>query len=78
MFYHIKCPSNPMCVYNYRLFGSHYYVKSFVFYEKQNVRAFNIILDVTMKEVAFESWPEIKGFIVKIAIIFLINLPDID
>ena len=78
MFYHIKCPSNPMCVYNYRLFRFHYYVKSFVFYEKQNVRAFNIILDVTMKEVAFESWPEIKGFIVKIAIIFLINLPDID
>ena len=78
MFYHIKCPPNLMCVYNYRLFRSHYYVKSFVFYEKQNVRAFNIILDVNMKEVTFESWPEIKGFVVKIVIIFLISLPDID
>ena len=33
----------------------HYYVTSFEFYQKQNVRAFIIILGVTMKAVAFES-----------------------
>ena len=38
-----------------RLFNFHYYVTGFVFYQKQNVRAFNIILGVTMKAVAFES-----------------------
>ena len=31
------------------------YVSSFVFHQKQNVRAFIIVLDVTMKAVAFES-----------------------
>ena len=36
-------------------FSLFYYVTSFVFYQKQNVRAFTIILGVTMKAVAFES-----------------------
>ena len=47
------------------------YVSSFVFYQKQNVRAFIIVLDVTMKAVAFESQPEIKWFFVKKLVIFL-------
>ena len=33
----------------------HYYVTSFVFHQKQNLRAFIIILGVTMKAVAFEN-----------------------
>ena len=37
------------------LFSFHYYITSFVFYQKQNVRAFIIILGMTMKAVAFES-----------------------
>ena len=44
-----------LCVYNCRLFNFHYYVTSFVFHQKQNVRAFVITLDVTMKAVVFES-----------------------
>ena len=45
----------PLSVHNCRLFNFHYYVTSFAFYQKQNVRAFIIILGVTMKAVAFES-----------------------
>ena len=44
-----------MYVYNCRLLSFQYYVTIFVFYQKKNVRAFNIILDVTMEPVAFES-----------------------
>ena len=56
MFYHIiLCPLIPLCVYNCCLFSFHYYVTSFVFYQKQNVRAFIIILGVNMKAVTFES-----------------------
>ena len=56
MFYHIIwCPSITLCVYNCRLFSFQYYVAIFVFYQKQNIWAFNIILGVTMKAVAFES-----------------------
>ena len=55
MLYHIICPSIPLCVYSYPLFSFHYYVTSFVFYQKQNVRrAFNVISGVIMKAVAFE------------------------
>ena len=37
MFYHIIWwTSISLCVYNYRLFGFHYYVTSFAFYQKQN------------------------------------------
>ena len=43
---------------------------SFVLYQKQNVRAFIIILGVTMKAVAFESQPEINGFVEKLEIFF--------
>ena len=56
MFYHIIWhPSISLCVYDYRLFSFHYYVTSFLFFQKQNVWAFNIILNVTMNAVAFES-----------------------
>ena len=34
MFYHIICPSIPLCTYNCCLFSFHYYVTSFVFYQK--------------------------------------------
>ena len=64
------CPSLPLCVYNCRLFSFHYYVMSFAFYQKQNVRAFIIILGMTMKAVAFESQPEINGFVEKLVIFF--------
>ena len=37
------------------LFSFHYFVTSLVFYQKQNVRAFIVILGATMKAVAFES-----------------------
>ena len=47
-------------------------IKSFVFYQKQNVRVFVIILVMTMKAVAFESLPEIDGFVEKL--FFVINL----
>ena len=40
-------------------------VTSFVFFQKQNVRAFSIVLGVTMKAVGFESYPEVNGFIEK-------------
>ena len=33
----------------------HYFVTTFIFYQKQNVRAFIIILGVITKAVAFES-----------------------
>ena len=56
MFYHIIwCPSVPLCVSSCRLFSFHYYVTSFVFYQKQNLRAFIVILSVTMQTVAFEA-----------------------
>ena len=42
----------------------------FVFYQKQNVRAFIIILGMTMKAVAFESQPEVNGFVQKFVIFF--------
>ena len=44
-----------MCVYNCRLFSFHCYVTSFAFYQKQNVRAFILILGMAMKAIAFES-----------------------
>ena len=44
-----------MRIYSCRLFSFNYYVTSFVFYQKQNVRAFIIILGVNMKAVALES-----------------------
>ena len=34
------------------------------------MRAFIIILGVTMKAVVFESWPEINGFVEKLVIFF--------
>ena len=37
------------------------------------LRAFVIILGVTMKAAAFESWPEINGFVEKSVIFFVIN-----
>ena len=56
MFYHIiRYPSILLCLYSCRLFSFHYYVMSLAFYQKQNVRAFIIILVVTMKVVALES-----------------------
>ena len=71
MFYHIIwCPSIPLCVYNCRLFSFHYYVTSLLFYQKQNVRAFIIILGVTIKAVAFDSSPEINGFVEKLVIFY--------
>ena len=38
----------------------------YVFYQKQNVRAFIVILSVTMKAAAFKSLPEINGFAEKL------------
>ena len=46
-------------------------LRVFVFYQKRNVRAFTIILGVTMKAVAFESQPEINGFVEKLLTFFL-------
>ena len=45
-------------------------IMSFVLYQKQNARAFTITLGVTMKAVAFESLPEINGFVEKLVIFF--------
>ena len=53
LYYIILCASIPLCVYNCLLFSFHYYVTSFVFYQKQNVRAFTFILGVTTKATAF-------------------------
>ena len=47
---------------------------SFVCYQKQNVRAFIVILGMTMKAVAFESQPEINRFVEKLVIFFVISL----
>ena len=75
MFYHIIwCPSIRLCVYNCHFFSFHCYVTSFVFYQKLNVRAFIIILGVTMKKTAFESYPETNGFVEKLVIFLVINL----
>ena len=46
----------------------HYYVGSFAFYQKHNIRAFIIILGVTMKIAAFKNLPEINGFVKKLLI----------
>ena len=43
------------------------------FIKKQNVRAFIITLVVTMKVVAFESYPEINGFVEKLVIFSVIK-----
>ena len=56
MFYDIWSPSIPLCVFNWRLFSLQYYVMSFVFYQKQNVWAFNIILGVTSRKLALTKW----------------------
>ena len=54
------------CAYTiFVLLSFHYYVTNSVFYQKENVRAFIIILGVTMKAVAFEIKPEINGFVEK-------------
>ena len=50
---------------------------SFIFDQKQNVRAFIIVLGMTMKAVAFKSLPEINRFVKKLVIFFVINLPSI-
>ena len=56
MFYNIVWhPSITMCVYNCGLFSFQYYVAISVFYQKQNLWAFNKILGMTMKAVAFKS-----------------------
>ena len=56
MFFHIIwCSSITLCLYNCRLFSFQYYVTIFVFYQKQNVWAFNTILGVTIEAAAFES-----------------------
>ena len=57
--YHIWCPSITLCVDNCHLFSFQHYVTIFVFYQKQNVWAFNIILGVTIKAVrklAVNKW----------------------
>ena len=59
------------------MFSFHYYVTSFVFYQKQNVRAFIVILGVTIKAVAFESYPEINGFAEKLVIFFFVIKIDV-
>ena len=64
----MKIPLNA----GFRLLSFHYYVMSFVFYQKQNVRGFIIILGMIMKAVAFESYiinePVINGFVKKLVI----------
>ena len=58
MFYHITwCLSIKLLVYYCGLFIFQYYITIFVFYQKQNVSAFNITLGFAMKAVAFESYP---------------------
>ena len=57
-----------------QLFVQFHYVTNFSFYQRQNVKAFIIILGVTMKAVAFENQPEINGFVEKLVIFFVVNL----
>ena len=54
----------------FRLLSFHYYVMSFAFYQKQNVKGFIIILGVIMKAVVFESKPVTNGFFKKLVIFF--------
>ena len=51
-YYIVWCTSITLCLYSCRLFSFQYFV---LFYQKQNVWVFNIILDMTMKTVSFES-----------------------
>ena len=60
----------PIVRIQFLFFSFHYCVTNFVFYQKQNVRAFIIILGVTMKAVAFDSSPEINGFVEKLVIFY--------
>ena len=53
----------PICVYNCRLFRFHYYVTSLAFYQKQNVRAFIIILGV-VTSLAFYQKKNVRTFII--------------
>ena len=62
------CQSLLFFQWNVKRLNDHYYVKSFVFYQKQNVGAFIIILGVTLKAVAFESLPGMNGFVEKLVI----------
>ena len=58
MFYRIIWLSHhsiTLCIYNCRLFSFQYYVTIFVFYQKQNVWAFNIILGMAMKALSLVS-----------------------
>ena len=45
----------------------------YVFYQKQNVRAFIIILGMISKAGTFESLPETNGFVEKLVIFFVTN-----
>ena len=49
-------------------------LQALYFIKKEHLRAFIIILGVTMKAVAFKSLPEINGFVGKLEIFFMINL----
>ena len=49
-------------------------LQALYFIKKEHLRAFIIILGVTMKAVAFKSLPEINGFVGKLEILFMINL----
>ena len=62
MFYHIWCPSIPLCECNCRLFNFRHYVASFAFYQRENVWAFNTSLRVTMKAESFESFQSTTVF----------------
>ena len=45
----------------------------YAFYQKQNVRAFIIILGMISKAGTFESLPETNGFVEKLVIFFVTN-----
>ena len=62
------CQSLLFFQWNVKRLNDHYYVTSIVFYQKQNVRAFIIILGVTLKAVAFESLSGMNGFVEKLVI----------
>lgn len=67
-------PSIWLCVYSCRLFISQYHVTDFSILSKQNLQAFNMNLDVTIKEAPFGSWSWTNGFVENFLIIFFINL----
>ena len=49
----------------FQIWNSNSKLLRILYFSKNNVRAFIIVLGITMKAVGFESYPEVNGFVEK-------------